>query len=218
MKKLRKFLHQRLIKTYFWAAELLYHDFAWAYDGVAWLVSFGFWSQLRLDSLQLLIPGPVLETGFGTGSLLIEMNKRGLDVIGLELSPQMHRVTSRKNKRNKMTVRRVRGSTEAIPFPSSTFANVLSTFPSQYVFSKETCKEVHRVLDQSGRWVIAGLGMQFTSGIKQKLTNWIWGNYNNDMVNLVREKMESAGFSSNIIFHETAQYIFPILILTCEDG
>jgi len=218
MTTLRDFLQQRITKTYFWAAELLYHGFAWAYDGVAWLVSFGFWSQWRLDSLQYLKPGPVLETGFGTGSLLIEMNKRGLDVIGLELSPHMHRVAGRKIKRNHLAVRRVRGSTEAMPFPDRSFSNVLSAFPSNYVFSKQTCNEVRRVLDEAGRWVIVGLGMQFKSGIKQKLTRWVWGNFDQDFIRQISEKMESGGFSSSIIFHETAQYTIPILILTCEDA
>ncbi len=218
MKKLREFFRKGFVKAYLRAAELLYHHLAWAYDGVARLVSFGFWSQWRLDSLNYLAPGIILETGFGTGLLLIEMSQQGLDVIGLELSPQMHRVASRKIKRYNLNIRRVQGNTEAMPFPNRKFANVLSTFPSNYVFSKRTCDEVDRVLHGSGRWVIAGLGMQFKSGIKQKLTSWIWGKYDHDLIKQMAEKMETAGFSSRVVLHETTQYIFPILILEPYDG
>ena len=85
------------------ATELLYHSFAWAYDLVAWLVSFGQWAQWRRDSLDYLQPGSVLEVGFGTGELLIEMSEMGLNVVGVELSPQMHRVTRRKLRKRALS-------------------------------------------------------------------------------------------------------------------
>ena len=218
MKKLRAPFRKWFVNTYIWAAELLYHSLAWAYDNVSWLVSFGYWPQWRLDALQYLISGAVLETGFGTGSLLIEMTERGLDVIGLELSSQMQRVTSRKLSRRDAAVKRVLGRTEALPFPGRKFMNVLSTFPSNYIFNDETCKEAHRVLDKSGRWVILGLGMNFKSGIKKRLTKWLWGDWDEGLMPHLVEKFISAGFSLSIIRHETDQYVLPILILEHHDG
>jgi len=218
MKKLRALFRKRFVKTYVWAAELLYHNLAWAYDSVSCLVSFGYWPRWRLDALQYLTSGAVLETGFGTGSLLIDMTERGLDVIGLELSSQTQRVTSRKLSRRDVAVKRVLGRTEALPFPARKFMNVLSTFPSNYIFDEKTCKETHRVLDKSGRWVILGLGMNFKPGIKKRLTKWLWGDWDEALIQHLVEKFNSAGFSSRVIRHETDQYVLPILILECYEG
>jgi len=150
--------------------------------------------------------------------LLIDMTERGLDVIGLELSSQMQRVTSRKLSRGDVAVRRVLGRTEALPFPARKFMTVLSTFPSNYIFDDETCKEAHRVLDESGCWVILGLGMHFKSGIKKRLTKWLWGDWDEALIQHLVEKFNTAGFSSSIIRHETDQYVLPILILENHDG
>jgi len=69
MKKFDRFHLKLIIKPYFEAAELLYHQFAWAYDAVAWGVSFGYWSRWWRDALKCLLDGSVLEIGFGTSDL-----------------------------------------------------------------------------------------------------------------------------------------------------
>ena len=212
------FLWKWLAKGYYWAADLLYHPFAWAYDWVAWLVSFGYWSQWRKDSLACLVAGVILETGVGTGSLLIEMAERGLDVTGLEPSTQMHRVTGRKLARKRITVKRVQGITQTIPFPKGTFANVLSTFPTDYVVDPETLREIHRVLESKGRWVMVGLGVRFNARWKQKLGGWLLGNWKNARMQAYIQKLRSAGFSVEIIEHETHAYLLPILIAERCDG
>jgi len=79
-----------------WATYRLYHEFAWAYDVVSWLVSLGHWAGWRRIALDHVIGRRVLEVGFGTGELLIEMACRDLHVYGLECSPAMQRVTARK--------------------------------------------------------------------------------------------------------------------------
>ena len=218
MKKLRVLFRNWFVKAYLWAAELLYHSYAWAYDSVAWLVSFGYWSRWCMDALQYFVPGTILEIGFGTGSLLIQMNECGLDVTGLELSEQMHRMTGRKLRRRDMAVKRVQGRAETLPFPAQKFKNILSTFPSNFIFYEKTCKEVHRVLDASGRWVILGLGGQFKSGIKKWLTKWLWGDWDEILIQRLADKINSAGFSSSVIRYETNQYILPILIFERHDA
>ena len=218
MKKLSLLFRNWFVKVYIVVAELLYHTFAWAYDGVAWLVSFGYWSRWRLDALQYVIPGAILETGFGTGTLLIEMTESGMDVTGLELSAQMQRVTGRKLKRRDVAVKRVLGRVERLPFPARKFMNILSTFPSNYIFDEETCKEVHRVLDKSGRWVILGLEGYFKSGIKKWLTKWLWGDWDERMVQHLVDKINRVGFSYSVVRHETEQYVLPVLILERHDA
>ena len=50
------------------------------------------WFQWVYTVLPYLDQGPILELGFGTGRLLDELNKRGLDVIGLDRSMYMARL------------------------------------------------------------------------------------------------------------------------------
>ena len=206
------------MKIYQWAAESLYHRFAWAYDIVAWLVSFGYWSQWRRDALGYLIPGKVLETGFGTGSLLIEMAQRGMDVVGLELSNQMHQITQGKLNGKGLAIKRVRGRIQNLPFYSSALENVLSTFPTNYIFHPNSLREVHRILFLHGRWVITGVGVQFKSAWKHFFVGWFLGGGENPWMEDFIQQAQQSGFQVRVKHHESSAYILPIIILEKQDA
>lgn len=206
-----------LIKAYGWATEQLYHAFAWAYDLVAWLVSFGGWDQWRRDSLGYLQPGSVLEIGFGTGELLMAMAEMGADVVGLELSPQMHRVTRRKLRQRLLVIPRVCGRSEALPFPDNAFDNVVVTFPSNYIACPDTLAAFYRILKPQCRVVVAGLSVRFTSRWKKALTGWFLNDAGGRMVALLAGEAGKAGFQATVISHEGRNYIQPILILEKPD-
>jgi ubiquinone/menaquinone biosynthesis C-methylase UbiE len=74
---------------------LLYHQFAWAYDFVASLVSLGQWRDWVRTALPHL-NGRVLELGFGPGHLQVEMQKRGLIPFGVDESRFMARQASQR--------------------------------------------------------------------------------------------------------------------------
>lgn len=205
-------------KTYLWVVELLYGPLAWAYDTIAWLVSFGYWSQWRLDVLEYTRPGPTLEMGFGTGELLIALSMRGDEVIGLELSPQMHQVTARKLRISSLTSKRVRARTEAMPFMAGRFDNLIATFPSQYILKQETLSEIRRVLKQQGRCVVLGLGVHFKSGLKQWLTHLWMGHDADTMIRWFVEHTEAQGLTVTRVDHQADAYTLPVLILERSDG
>jgi len=202
-----------MIKAYLWAAELLYHPLAWAYDGVAWVVSFGYWSQWRLAGLDYLQPGPILEVGFGTGELLMTMSARGYDVTGLELSPQMHLVTGRKLSHKGATIKRIRGRTEAIPFVSGGFSNVISTFPSNYITREGTLNEICRILAKGGRLVVVGLGVRFKLRWLQWFAGWFLSEPSDESMNHLIQRLDQGGFKARVIEHSTEAYSLPVLIL-----
>ena len=206
-----------LIKVYGWATDLLYHSFAWAYDLVAWLVSFGQWAQWRRDSLDYLQPGSVLEVGFGTGELLIVLGEMGLDVVGLELSPQMHRVTRRKLRKRALSIPRVCGRSEALPFPHGRFDNLVVTFPANYIARTETISAFYRVLKGQGRVVVAGINVRFTSRWKNALTGWFLNDTTGRYLTLLADEAGKAGFQARLISHGGIDYIQPILILEKND-
>ena len=202
-----------LIKAYLWATESLYGPFAWAYDAVAWLVSFGNWSRWRLHALDYLKPGSVLEIGFGTGELLLALAEAGLNVTGIELSPHMHRVTARKFSKRSLAIKRTRASAMALPFPSQSFDNLISTFPSNYILETKTLCQIQRVLNRHGRCIVLGLGVQFKSGIKRCLTNLWMGQQIDEMVQHFIDSAYAAGLSAVRIDHQENAYIMPVLIL-----
>lgn len=161
----RAFFH-----AYGWATLRLYDELAWAYDPISRFVSAGRWDTWRRFALDY-VRGPfVLEIGFGTGELLIFMRRRGLAAVGLELSPAMHRVVSRKAGTQGIVVPRVRARAETLPFPSRSFDTVVSTFPANYIFDVSTLAEVERVLAAGGRLVIAGLIVQLPRSARYPLS------------------------------------------------
>ncbi len=50
--------------------------------------------------------------------------------------------------------RLARALAQQIPFASESFDSILSTFPTVYIFDKQTLSEAHRVLRNSGRLII----------------------------------------------------------------
>ena len=205
------------MKAYLWATALLYGPFAWAYDAVAWLVSFGYWSRWRLDALGYLQAGSVLETGFGTGELLAALAEGGFDVTGLEPSPQMLKVTDRKLRKKKLIIKRLQSKTEAIPFMTDWFDNVVSTFPSNYILEEQTIREICRVMDRDGRWVVVGMGVRFKSGILQFIVNLWMGRSVNVFIQHFVEFVESKGFQATRVDHQTDAYTLPVLIMEKGD-
>jgi len=217
MKRFDRFLFKLIIKPYLKATELLYHQFAWAYDFVAWVVSFGYWSRWRLDALNYLKAGSILEIGFGTGSLLIAMKAHGYNVIGLERSPDMQQVTNRKLRRKGLCIKRVSAAAQAIPFLDGCFTNVLSTFPAKYILSEGTLREIRRVLENKGRLVVTGISVSFKRGLKRWFTRFFLEDAGNVFTRHLAEKAEGLGFQSSMIKYETKTYILPVLILEKMD-
>lgn len=141
--------------------HLLYYQFAWSYEPVAWLVSFGQWSAWRRLALPFMQPGPTLELAFGPGVFFIDLVEAGYKPVGIDLSPYMARQAGRRLRRKKMESTLSRARTQALPFPAEQFANVVATFPTDYMLEPQTLAEIQRVLRSStsaqsadGGWLI----------------------------------------------------------------
>lgn len=163
-----KSLHKRgfywFAQLYGWLTERLYNELAWIYDPVSWLVSLGAWDTIRKQSLDLLIGPRVLEIGFGTGELLLELTRQQYAVFGLDSSQAMQRVVTRKTKRLNVSVPRVLATAQRIPFSDNTFDAVIATFPAGYIFDPQTWQETARVLQNTsdlhgkkGGFIVVGI-------------------------------------------------------------
>jgi ubiquinone/menaquinone biosynthesis C-methylase UbiE len=155
----------RLVQTAF---KQFYTTFAWTYDTVAAIVSFGEWKRWGEAALDFLPDAVrhgsarVLEIAHGPGHLHHTMRERGYALTGIDLSPQMGRLTQQRTRavaRADAVARTdaaalARASALRLPFADTVFEAVLSTFPAEFVFHPDTLREVARVLAPGGRFVI----------------------------------------------------------------
>lgn len=154
---MRTLILKRFLQKFFF---ILYHQLAWAYDLVAWLVSLGRWNtwiKTALKNLDLKSGDLVLELGFGPGHLQLEMSVRGIVCFGIDESMQMCRIARRRLARTAM--RLARGRAEKLPFTDGVVDFVITTFPAEYIFEQSTLMECQRVLRKNGTLLIL-MGVQ----------------------------------------------------------
>jgi ubiquinone/menaquinone biosynthesis C-methylase UbiE len=140
-------LWQKLVRFGF---RLLYHELAWVYDAVSWVVSLGEWRRWQRAALPYVQGQRVLEIGHGPGHMLLALQLAGFQVMGLDLSPQMGRLARRRAPSAPL----VQGQVQALPFAAGSFDTVLATFPTEYVVEEQTITAVFHTLAQHGRFLI----------------------------------------------------------------
>jgi ubiquinone/menaquinone biosynthesis C-methylase UbiE len=179
--------------------SLLYHSFAWTYDLVAGIVSFGQWTAWVQQVIPYIQGRNVLELGFGPGHLQAELRQRGFQVFGLDESPQMIRQASRKLIKNNEPLNLTRGVMQNIPF-RSVFDTIVATFPSEYIFNPDTIKEISRALIPGGKVVIL-LGVSpWNFILRSKLLKGREINEQlNQRLNQICQKYEEEGMQTEII-------------------
>jgi len=153
------------IHTFF---RLLYHEMAWTYDLVAWLVSLGHWKAWGGAAIPRLRGRRVLELAHGPGHLLVAMHNAGFAPVGLDLSPQMGKLARERLRRAKLDVPLVRARAQALPFRAGSFDSVASTFPTEFIIHPATLTEIARVMGQGGRAVIVP-GVLFNASLPARL-------------------------------------------------
>ena len=114
--------------------------FAWTYDGVAWIASLGQWTNWALVALRFLEGPMVLELAHGPGHLQVALAQAGVQVTGLDLSPQMGRLTRRRLRRADLPVPLVRGRAQTLPLPDGAFNSVVATFPTEFIIDPRTTR------------------------------------------------------------------------------
>lgn len=132
----------------------LYHQLAWSYDLVAYIVSLGKWTRWVAASYDYLDQQPVLELGFGTGQLQCDLLKREFAIYGVDESDQMAKHAKKRLDQAGVQSNIVRALSQNLPFPADFFGSVVSTFPAEYIYADETISEMKRVLIPGGRAVI----------------------------------------------------------------
>ena len=153
-----------------WLYHRLYNELAWAYDSVSWMVSLGQWQAWRNVALEYVSGERVVEVGFGTGELLLELAARGVQVCGIDLSSDMHRITTakllRRGRRTPLPVQPglVQAAIQHLPLASGSVDTLITTFPAEFIGQARTWQELGRAsyvlrlrdrrrADAAWRWV-----------------------------------------------------------------
>jgi SAM-dependent methyltransferase len=116
----------------------------------------GQWRTWQRQVIPFLQGHDVLEIGCGLGDLLADMLEAGYNCRAVEHSPAMvsaARATLKKRKVGAST-HVIQGSAQSLPFSDESFDNVVSTFPSEYIYDRDTISEIRRVLRPGGRVII----------------------------------------------------------------
>lgn len=192
--------------------HLLYNHFAWSYDIVSWSVSLGEWRKWQIASLEFVQGPAVLEIAHGPGHMLAELQKRGMKVTALDLSPAMSRLAQARLKKDQVpdSVSLLRCQIPDMPFAAESFDSVLSQFPTNFIFQAETLMALNHLLKPNGRLVILPEGHLTGDGPLRRFIHWLFvitgqtaGNQKSDLVQReidlfwadVEKMMEACGFS-----------------------
>ncbi|MFN2146911.1 MAG: class I SAM-dependent methyltransferase [Anaerolineales bacterium] len=151
----------------------LYTTLAWSYDAVAWLSSMGQWRTWQSAAVQAY-PGLVLELGHGPGHLLLDLEKTGNHVIGVDLSSQMTAIANRRRKRGASAVSLVQSRAQQLPFAAESFEAIVATFPTEYILADETIIEIERVLRAGGQLVVIGLKRITGRNVLDRFAGWLY--------------------------------------------
>lgn len=138
------------------AFDQFYTNFAWTYDAVASVVSFGEWQLWGRQAIPFLPrAGRILEIAHGPGHVHLSMREQGFNVVGIDLSRQMGRMAMKRvQDAQGASPALIRASAMQLPFGDGSYVAAVSTFPAGFIFAKETLAEIRRVLIPRGRLVI----------------------------------------------------------------
>ncbi len=207
-------------RLYLWATYRLYDELAWAYDLASWLVSLGRWSGWRRRAVDYVLGQRVLEVGFGTGELLLELKARDLEVVGLDLSPSMHRVTAGKLKRQGVEIPRVCAEVQRMPFADGWFDSIVSTFPAGYILERATLQEVARLLcppnpitgSPGGRFIVVGMVVTSDHWLWRWAMRLLFGAQKEGMVDRFERMASAAGLRVQVLGQEGRGLRVPVVL------
>jgi len=207
-----------ILKFFF---NLLYHQFARAYDWVADLVSIGRWKTWVNMVLPYLDKASVLELGCGPGHLQSAYSIEGGVIFGLDASWQMLRQAKRNLSIDNQAKNLVYGFAQSLPFSDRSFPVVVSTFPSSYIYEAQTLMQVWRVLENEGQLIILPAAWITGTSILDKFASWVFTvtgeSPDTDSSNLESklalpfERLSEAGFNTNYELIESEDSIVLII-------
>lgn len=142
------------------------------YDLINDFLGFGRPFMRRVVEMSAIGDGEkVLDVGCGTGSLLSELpgRKVRLEVVGLDADLKTLHIAQRKLGRKRAFGMLVKGAAQSLPFHSGSLNLVTSTLIFHHLpteTKQHAIREIHRVLKEGGRFVLADFGKPASATIE----------------------------------------------------
>ena len=149
------------------------------------------YKEVAEEVFSTISSGVILDIGTGPGYLPIELSKKseGLQIIGIDISPEMVKIATR-NAEKEVLTERVKfqiGSARSIPFANSYFDFVVSTASFHHWFEPVEClKEIYRVLKEDGEAWIYDLRRDMTKEATAQLRNKYGGFLSGPLLTIVK--------------------------------
>lgn len=207
-----------LVRVYLWLCERLYHELAWGYDGISWLVSGGRWRRWQAGVWREIRGRSVLEMGFGTGELLVQGAPRNLQMVGIDRSPTMLAVASMRAQRAGIPICAIQGDGRILPFADAIFDTVVATFPAGYILAAETLVEMQRVLQPGGRVVLLGLWVELRLGKLGQVFPFFYGKPSDASLNAIAQRVAGAGFQTRWVEQRDGRFTIGVLVADKEQA
>lgn len=188
-----------LLRLFF---HFLYHPFAFAYDLVAWTVSFGHWKDWVMEVVPFIEGTRTLEIGHGPGHLHRFLLRRSLDAVAMDESASMSRLARRRltsangqdtsphspSQSGYAQTNLLRGLAQQLPFRDGAFETVIATFPAEYITDPRTLTEVRRCLSDGGRFVVLPVALP-----NNRFLAWLFrvtGQAPSDALQVIQQKLQ----------------------------
>jgi SAM-dependent methyltransferase len=205
-----------LARAYLWVCERLYHELAWWYDLVSWVVSAGAWRRWQAGAWREVRGQRVLEVGCGSGAMLGAGAHRGLTMFGVDHSPAMLAVTQWCLMRAALEGRIMQGDGRALPLGDAMVDTVMATFPAGYILETTTLYEMRRVLRDEGRLVILGLWVEVHLGIVGRMFPFFYGRPHAAALAAILRRVAAAGFQAHWVEQREGLFTVGVLVADVE--
>ena len=144
-----------------------FNKIAWLYDPLVRLLALSFGGERKirkrvLNLLSIKSDDKVLDAACGTGTsalIMAEMVGANGEVVGIDLSPNMIKIT--KSKVKSANISFLNANSEDIPYPDNYFDKAHISLALHEMIHEgrvNTLKEIYRVLKPSGIFVVADFG------------------------------------------------------------
>lgn len=210
----------KLLQVFF---HLLYHEFAWSYDLVAWVVSLGLWNRWIRTVIPYLSSGTILELGHGPGHLQKQATLEGFKFLGIDLSPQMGRICRQRLEKARIKPKLIRASGNSIPLSDHSISQIVATFPTEYIYTHSSVREMGRILKPGGSIIILPMAWITGKTILQKFFAWLFkvagqsSDINQVLTDHFIEGFKQFGFTVEILFIDITKSTVLLLKISKPD-
>ncbi len=116
-----------------------------------------------VDLLSLKKGENLLDVGCGTGTLLVITKQEfpNIEMTGVDIDSNVLQIAEVKAKKKDLDISYIKTSSASLPFSKGTFNVIVSSLVFHHLpteIKKQTLREVHRVLKDNGRFLLADFG------------------------------------------------------------